>query len=149
MRTEAFTIEAVDWAAHEAELYEVRRIVFIEEQHVPENLERDEYDLLSRHVIARDAAGRAIGTGRLLPDGHIGRLAVLREWRGRGLGLALMRRLLDLAREQGFKRVELNAQTYAVPFYERLGFRAVGEEFMEAGIAHRAMRLQLESGEPR
>lgn len=142
--TEPFTLQQADWATHADELYAIRRLVFVEEQHVPEDLEHDEFDTVSRHIIARDAAGHGIGTGRLLPDGHIGRLAVLREWRGRGVGLALMDNLLTLARTQGFAEVVLNAQTYVLDFYRQLGFVEEGEEFFEAGLPHLAMRRRLE-----
>lgn len=141
-----YTIEPADWNALEAELYAIRHVVFVEEQQVPVELERDEHDPLGLHVIARDADGRGIGTGRLLPDGHIGRLAVLADWRGLGIGRALMAELLKLARQQGFRTVHLNSQTYAIPFYERLGFRTEGAEFMEAGIPHRSMCLEFEPG---
>lgn len=142
--TEPFTLAQADWATHADELYTIRRIVFVEEQKVPEELERDEFDPVSRHVIARDAAGHGIGTGRLLPDGHIGRLAVLQEWRGHGVGLALMASLIELAREQGFTEVVLNAQTYVLDFYRQLGFVEEGEEFFEAGLPHLIMRRRLE-----
>jgi predicted GNAT family N-acyltransferase len=91
-------------------------------------------------VIAEDADGHPIGTGRLLPDGHIGRMAVLAAWRGHGVGAALLRRLMALGREAGFREFLLNAQMHALPFYEREGFEAFGEEYMDAGIPHRARR---------
>ena len=81
----------------------------------------------------------AIGCGRLLPDGHIGRLAVLPAWRGRDVGSALLGQLVDLARARGHARVILNSQTQAMPFYARHGFVAVGDEYLEAGIPHRTM----------
>ncbi len=140
---DTITLAVADWARDEAELYEVRRMVFVQEQQVPEDLERDEFDPLSLHVVARDSDGRAIGTGRLLPDGHIGRVAVLRQWRGRQVGYRLMQTLLQQALERDFSEVILNAQTNAISFYEKLGFRAEGAEFMDAGIPHRAMRLPL------
>lgn len=84
-----------------------------------------------------------MGTGRLLPDGHIGRMAVLREWRGKGVGALLLRALVELARSRGHTSVRLNAQTQALGFYRRYGFEAVGAQFMEAGIPHLAMRLDF------
>ncbi|MDQ2695459.1 MAG: GNAT family N-acetyltransferase [Pseudomonadota bacterium] len=125
----------------------MRREVFIEEQGVPEALEQDAHDAGCWHALARDHQGHAIGTGRLLADGHIGRLAVRRPWRGRGVGRTIMQRLVELARRQGFAEVELNAQTHALAFYEGLGFRAEGEVFMEAGIPHRRMRRRLQPEE--
>ncbi|MDX1604921.1 MAG: GNAT family N-acetyltransferase [Candidatus Competibacterales bacterium] len=143
-----FSVQTADWRRDEAELYAIRRRVFVEEQQVPESLERDKHDPRSQHVIARDRQGRAIGTGRLLPDGHIGRVAVLPEWRGHGVGIALMEVLLTLARERGLDLIRLNAQTAVIPFYQRLGFNPEGAEFMEAGIPHRSMWLHLTDRSP-
>ncbi|MDO8789481.1 MAG: GNAT family N-acetyltransferase [Sulfuritalea sp.] len=99
----------------------------------------DQRDRVSRHVIARDGNGRAIGTGRLLPDGQLGRLAVLADWRGKGVGRALLERLLEEAERQDQRRLALHAQTQASGFYRRFGFVDEGPEFMEAGIPHRTM----------
>jgi len=145
MRTseQAFTVIVTDWKTHAAALYAVRREVFIEEQQVPEDLEQDAFDPVSQHVLALDRQACPIGTGRLLPDGHLGRLAVLQAWRGCGIGKALMQRLLALASEQCFPVIELHAQVQALDFYAGLGFQVEGEEFMEAGIPHRTMRLRL------
>ena len=128
-----------DWSADSAALRAVRRAVFIVEQGVPEELEWDDSDPRSVHALAVDSHARAIGCGRLLPDGHIGRMAVLADWRGRGVGAALLLRLVDLAREAGHRRAILNAQVSAMPFYARYGFTATGEAFEEAGILHRIM----------
>lgn len=126
-----------------AELEDVRRAVFIVEQAIPEDMEWDEFDAVSRHALALAAAGTPVGCGRLLPDGHVGRLAVLAAWRGQGVGSALLERLVDLAREQGHARAILNAQTHAMPFYARHGFAAVGDQYLEAGIPHRTMARAL------
>lgn len=120
----------------------LREHVFIREQLVPADMEWDEFDALSRHVVAL-VDGIPIGTGRLLPDGHIGRMAVLREWRGKGAGSALLTDLLAIARALGMRRVLLNAQVQALPFYVRHGFQAQGEEFLDAGIPHRQMWRDL------
>ena len=92
------------------------------------------------YAVAAAAKRDLVGTGRLEPTGKIGRVAVLPQYRGTGAGLAIMRRLVDLAGERGFTEVYLNAQTYARGFYERLGFRAEGPEFDEVGIPHQRMR---------
>lgn len=139
-----FRVEPASWDADEADLREVRERVFIVEQRIPPEEEWDELDPHSRHVLARDAGGRAIGTGRLTPAAMIGRIAVLPEWRRRGVGAALMRVLLEQARELHLPEVRLNAQSYAIGFYEQCGFRIDGEEFMECGIPHRGMRCELE-----
>jgi predicted GNAT family N-acyltransferase len=139
----SFVIRPVNWAASYDELHAVRRAVFIEEQRVPEALEWDDADERSYHVLAMDDDGTPIGTGRLLPDGHIGRMAVLREWRGQGVGSAILRTLLELARKEGLQAIALNAQTHAVGFYARHGFTVFGDEFMDAGIPHRKMQMRL------
>lgn len=138
-----FTVRDADWDRDRLALKHVRRVVFMAEQGVPEELEWDEWDATSRHFLAEDAQGHPLGTARLLPDGHIGRMAVLQFWRRRGVGTALMRHVLAAAREAGFATVELAAQSHALQFYERFGFAALGDEFMDAGIPHRSMRLEL------
>ena len=138
-----YTIEAVDWHHGADALRAVRWKVFVEEQRVPAEQEWDEEDERSRHVLAVAADGTPIGTGRLLRDGHIGRMAVLKEWRGRGVGNALMIRLLRMAGDAGHRTVKLNAQTHAAGFYARHGFAVEGGEFMEAGIPHVVMTRAL------
>ena len=139
MSADAFAVRVTDWPRDAAKLRAVREAVFIVEQRIPEDLEWDGDDPTSMHVLAEDAAGRPIGCARLLPDGHIGRVAVLREWRGRGVGDALMRSLLDVARARGQRRVVLHSQVHACAFYRRLGFVAEGGVYDEAGIPHQTM----------
>lgn len=122
----------------------VREEVFVREQGVPLELEWDHFDSSSRHVLAETDGGEAIGTARLLPDGHIGRMAVLPPWRGKGVGSAMLLFLVNEARRLGMAEVLLSAQTHALPFYRRHGFVPEGAPFMEAGIAHQAMRQRLE-----
>jgi len=136
-------IERVSWQTAEKELRALREAVFINEQHVPEELEWDGRDAASAHVLAYDEQGRPIGTGRLLPDGHIGRMAVLPPWRHQGVGSALLQALIGIARRMHLPRLELDAQTQALGFYERQGFHAFGEVFMDAGILHQRMQLAL------
>ena len=133
-------VEVRGWDEAEACVMPVRTEVFVVEQGVPAEIERDALDAVCRHAIARDAGGRVIATGRLLPDGHIGRMAVLRTARGAGVGGAVLQALIAEAARRGLPEVALNAQTHALAFYRRHGFEAVGEVFMEAGIPHRAMR---------
>lgn len=145
-----FRVDPVDYAGAAADLLAVREAVFVHEQHVPLELERDAIDPHCRHVLARDRAGAAIGTGRLVPPARegeparVGRMAVLREWRGAGVGDALLHALLRQARAQGRDEVALNAQVSAESFYARHGFVPYGERFMEAGIEHQAMRRALD-----
>jgi predicted GNAT family N-acyltransferase len=143
MLTPVFRIIAADWMSDRQRLSAVRRAVFIGEQHVPEVLEWDEHDEPALHWLALDANEQAIACARLLPDGHIGRMAVLPQWRGRGVGQALLETALQAARERGLPVVKLSAQNRAVPFYARFGFQAVGPEYLEAGIAHVAMIKKL------
>lgn len=138
-----FAIRLVDWAGSGSALRDVRRTVFIVEQRIPENLEWDDADPVSRHALAVDTSGNAVACGRLLPDGHIGRLAVVSAWRKQGVGSALLERLVELARTLGHARVVLNAQTHAVPFYARHHFAVSGDEYLEAGIPHVTMEREL------
>ncbi len=136
-------VRLADWVRDQAALQQIRRVVFVDEQKVPEALEWDGIDGDCRHVIAEDAAGQPIGCARLLPDGHIGRVAVLASARGQGVGDALLERMISLALELGYPRVIVNAQTHALAFYARHGFVAFGPEFDDAGIPHRAMERAL------
>lgn len=139
-----FTVRRASWENDQVALRGIRDTVFVREQNVPLDLEWDGRDAGGMHVIAEDAAGAPIGTGRLLPDGHIGRMAVLQPWRGKGVGSALLAELVLSAIECGLAEVALNAQTHALGFYGRLGFEAEGEEFLDAGIPHRRMRRALQ-----
>ena len=129
-----------NWDTQRAHAQILREEVFVSEQGVPIELEWDEMDALCLHVIAYDKAGSPIGTGRLLPDGHIGRMAVRKSSRGAGVGGVILEALMRHAKQRGDLVVMLNAQTHAVPFYGRFGFVCEGEEFMDAGIPHMAMR---------
>ena len=132
----------------------VRRRVFIEEQNVPESLEIDAYDAdpatspAALHVVAY-VDGRCVATGRLLLDlhegeyPHIGRVAVLRDERGKGYGRAVMLALQDLARGLGMPGITLAAQLHAIGFYETLGYVVRGDVFLDADIEHRWMDLAL------
>ena len=141
---ESFTVCIANWQDDALALSAIRETVFILEQQVPVELEWDGLDADCLHVLAADAAGNPIGTARLLPDGHIGRMAVLKEWRGRGVGSALLRVLLkEVKKRQQPQQAVLNAQTYAAGFYAKFGFQTMGEEFMDAGIPHVKMVLPL------
>ena len=144
--SEPFTVRVADWTTDLPQLRLVRERVFVEEQKVPLELEWDGKDPYAFHVLAEDDRGHAVGTARLMPDGHIGRMAVLPEWRRRGVGSALLRRLLHRAREQATPTPFLNAQLCAMGFYARFGFSPLGAEFSEAGIPHRRMVLADPTG---
>jgi predicted GNAT family N-acyltransferase len=130
------------WGVDRPLLQQVRRAVFIVEQQVSEEDEWDADDRVSAHVLAVRNR-EPVGTGRLTPGGKIGRLAVISEYRGRGLGARIARMLLQEALHRGLFDVYLHAQVQALPFYEKLGFAAVGEVFEEAGISHRKMHRTL------
>ena len=123
----------------------LRRVVFIEEQAVPEELERDDQDATALHLLAT-LDGRPVGTARMLlkgDTGKIGRVCVLRELRGRGVGAALIRAAVEELRRLGLAQAKLGSQVHAIPFYEKLGFAAEGPVYDDAGIPHRDMVLPL------
>lgn len=138
-----YGVECGDWPSLGVWAGSVRERVFVAEQRVPLAMEYDTDDPLSLHALARGPAGEAIGTGRLLADGHVGRMAVLPAWRNRGVGTELMCRLMAQARQRGLSRLVLHAQTGAAGFYRRFGFRETAAEFMEAGIPHLPMERFL------
>ncbi len=139
--------------AERAAIFAVRMTVFVEEQAVPPEEELDALDAAATHFLLRlspdEAASQAvvIGTARLLDKGDgrgkVGRVAVLREYRGLGLGLRLMEFIEATARAQGFQTLVLDAQCYAIAFYEKLGYVAEGDVFLDAGIEHRFMQKTL------
>lgn len=139
---ESFGIREADWVRDQAALFNVRTRVFVEEQGVPPQSEWDSADPGALHLLAFDAANHAIGTARVLPNGQIGRMAVLWTWRGRGVGTALLQEALKLASGSDRPAPFVNAQRSAVPFYQRQGFRCTGVEFYEAGIPHRRMLFE-------
>ncbi|EJN01470.1 GNAT family N-acetyltransferase [Herbaspirillum sp. YR522] len=131
------------WDALRAHAQPIRFEVFVHEQQVPAEIELDEMDALSIHAVAYDEQGAPLATGRLLPDGHIGRMAVRKAGRGKGVGGAVLQALMAAARARGDSGVVLNAQSHAAPFYTAHGFVREGDEFMEAGIPHITMRAPL------
>jgi predicted GNAT family N-acyltransferase len=141
----SFHVDRVNWQDTEQELRLIREFVFIGEQNVPVELEWDGKDEACVHVLARDDKGRAIGTARMTADGHIGRMAVLRAWRNRGVGSAMLTALITIARARQLPWVQLDAQTQALDFYLRHQFEPQGETFMDAGIPHQHMKRQLPS----
>jgi hypothetical protein len=125
----------------------IRRKVFIEEQAVPESMEWDEDDAGALHFLGLLPDGTAIATARLLPDGRLGRMAVLPPWRRQGLGRQLLDAVMDYACRAGYQPISLHAQTAVRGFYEQAGFVAEGEVFEEAGIPHQRMRHTI-GGQP-
>jgi predicted GNAT family N-acyltransferase len=126
-------------------VFAVRHQVFVEEQAVPPELERDEFDALAIHLVAL-LGEQVIGTLRIVVGGgsaKIGRMAVLAEHRKSGIGSHLMERAAEVARTMNVKDIVLHAQLTAQAFYQRLGYRAEGDVFEEAGIAHVTMRKTI------
>lgn len=138
-----FHVVPASWNHDAQALQALRRSVFVDEQAVPEAEEWDGIDPECQHVLARSLDGTPIGCGRLTPQGQIGRMAVVADWRGRGVGAALLTALLDQARQNGLQEVRLHAQHHAVGFYQRHGFQAHGDCFEEAGITHQAMHRDI------
>lgn len=135
------------WATHVQGASAVRERVFIQEQGIAAELEWDTWDVSALHVLALDAQGKPIGTGRLLTEGEagrIGRLAVLPEWRGKGVGQALLRRLLEAGQKHGLPRAFLHARQAAAGFYEASGFVQQGGAYLETGSPHVTMHWQPE-----
>ena len=133
-------IKVVDFKEHFSEIKNIRLTVFIKEQHVPEELEWDEFDDISTHILAY-YDNKAVGTARLLEDGHIGRMAVLKAYRNRNIGKNMLKYLISLAQEKSIKNIELSAQEHAVEFYKKYGFSIYGDVYMDAGIPHFDMKF--------
>lgn len=136
-------IRQVRFEEAQPKIEQIRRTVFIEEQQVPEKLEWDGLDRDAIQLLAFQHNGEPVATARMLSDGHIGRLAVLPAWRHRGIGRAMLATLLDIAQHQALPKVYLNAQLNAIGFYTRAGFQLDGSIFMDAGIPHKRMLLEL------
>jgi predicted GNAT family N-acyltransferase len=124
------------WEQDSAAIRAIRNAVFSVEQGIAETLDFDGRDHECVHVLAWIGDGESIGTARMLPDGHVGRIAVCKEWRGQGVGTRLTEYLTGVARDRGFAEIHLHSQIQAAEFYSRLGFEARGDTFMEAGIEH-------------
>lgn len=124
----------------------VRRKVFVEEQGVPLAMEHDEYDEAATFALIYNDQHQPIATGRMiLQNGNyfIGRVAVLPEYRGKGLGIKIMQLLINTARQRGIKEIIIHAQTHAKKFYQKLGFKEFGDIYDEAGIEHISMKIKL------
>ncbi|MFZ6675922.1 GNAT family N-acetyltransferase [Undibacterium sp. Xuan67W] len=140
----SYQVTLGSWSDMQKDAQAIRYDVFVIEQKIPAELEWDDMDAQCLHAVAYDdATGKAIGTGRLLPDGHIGRMAVRKSARGLGVGAAILQSLMQQARQRGDQAVQLNAQISAEPFYSANGYSRDGEAFEEAGIPHISMTHQF------
>ncbi len=136
-------VKTADWNTDSAALRKIREEVFVEEQAVPIELEWDDEDASATHFLAIAPAGQTVGCARLLTSGQIGRMAVLKPFRGQHVGEQLLKAAIAAAKIQNFSQVWLHAQVHALPFYEKYGFIAEGDIFDDAGIPHRHMRRDL------
>jgi predicted GNAT family N-acyltransferase len=141
MKDKLYRIIQVTWDLEQERIMMIRKTVFVDEQKVPIEEEMDGLDEQCRFVLAEDQKGVAIGTGRLLPDGKIGRMAVLKQYRNRGVGSGLLKALIAVANAQSIKELYLHGQLSAKQFYTKHGFVEEGPIFDEAGIPHVKMRL--------
>lgn len=137
-----FNVKTATWPDDQSTLKAIRFEVFVEEQKVPAEEEIDAHDPVAIHAIAW-TAGNAAGCGRLLPDGHIGRMAVRKPYRGLGVGAFVLQHLIERARQRGDREVVLSAQTHAMGFYGKFGFVVEGSEYLDCNIPHRDMRKNL------
>ena len=136
-------VARADWTSDRESLLTVRYEVFVVGQKVPVEIEQDELDASCVHFLAQ-CDNAPIGTARVDNEGHIGRVAVLEAYRGLGVGSRLMRAAVEEVRSKEIEYALLNSQDSAVEFYRRLGFEPYGQEFVEAGISHIAMKLRLQ-----
>lgn len=135
-----YNLKTTNWKKDKHALSEIRTTVFINEQNVPEALEWDEFDKDCIHMLVTDNTNTPIACGRLKPDGHIGRMAVLKKYRKTGIGTSILKQLLKAAKNMNLTKVYLHAQTTAIPFYEKQGFKTCSDEFMDANIPHKSMK---------
>ncbi len=141
-----FSAVQVSWQSHQMDLMRIREQVFINEQHVPIVLEWDDEDEAATHLLAFAIdldSDKAIACARILPDGHIGRMAVLKDFRGLGVGSAVLAHAISLCRVLGVPVINISAQKHALSFYKRVGFVVTSAEYMDAGIAHYDMKLTV------
>lgn len=136
-----FIIKVASWQTHTAFLMAVREQVFVKEQHVPVSLEWDGLDETATHLLAQTDQGEVLGCARLTGNGSIGRMAVLKPWRGKGVGQALLAKAVMLYRQRGIHAITLSAQVHAIPFYEKYGFKVCSQPYLDANIPHVDMRL--------
>ncbi len=141
------TLVRTSYQESEASIFSIRNQVFVIEQSVPLEIEIDEFDPVARHVLVYvdhiDGHRIPVGTGRITADGKIGRMAVLKSFRGQGLGAVILEGLVRIAAEDGLDQACLSSQCQAIPFYERFGFIAEGPVYQEADIDHRWMKRSL------
>jgi len=140
-------ITQVQWLDAEKPLRKVRTAVFIDEQHVPINLEWDDLDTTAQHLLAVNDTNEPVACARILNNGSIGRMAVLKEWRGLGVGSALLKRAIEIHQQHGTQNITLSAQMHAIAFYEKAGFEVISQPYLDANIQHVDMQLMTVKNE--
>lgn len=138
-----FKISLANWPTDREQIFHIRETVFVKEQNVPLTIERDGKDIGAWHALAY-VNDKAVGTGRLLPNQHIGRLAVMPEWRHQHIGSHILAFLTNLASSIGMNELILHAQENAIDFYRQHGFNITSPPFAEANIMHVEMRKQID-----
>jgi predicted GNAT family N-acyltransferase len=141
MKTKAIQIKTVTWAAAEAYLRAIRTPVFIVEQHVTPEFEWDEHDASATHLLAM-AGDEPVACARIIGN-KVGRMAVLQAWRGKGYGMALVQKALEIIKNKGEKTALLSAQTHAIGFYLKAGFKVTSDVYQDVHIPHVDMQLEL------
>lgn len=140
MGTLPVELKIVDFQISRELIHDIRKQVFIDEQNIPPELQFDEMDSVSHHVLAI-IDKQAVGTGRITPDGKIGRMAVLKNFRRNGIGQTILNRLIEIGKNFKVDGIHLSSQCHAIPFYQKSGFVAQGSIYQEAGIVHQRMVL--------
>ncbi len=138
-----FYIKQVTWATHEVQLRQIRQRVFVVEQSVPITLEWDGLDENAQHLLALNQQQQVLGCARIIGDGSIGRMAVVQEMRGCGIGQALLIAAINIYKQQCLEKVTLSAQTHAIGFYQKAGFAVVSDVYLDANIPHVDMQLKI------
>lgn len=133
----------MSWASHESALRQIREQVFIKEQKVPPEIEWDNEDAGAIHLLAYNRMGEVVACARLLDIGKVGRMGVLHAWRGLGIGQALLNEAINLFREKNHRKINLSAQTHAIKFYEKAGFKVVSDAYIDVNIWHVDMQLDV------
>ncbi len=141
------SVQVAPWKLHHQALSDLRREVFIHEQHVPDTEEWDGEDLHAVHFLAtvnsQEGIGHPIGTARLLPNGKLTRMAVSKPYRHQGVGTKIAQTIIEWATLKQYSKITLDAQVHAIGFYRRLGFKVISDTFLDAGMAHQTMQLEL------
>ncbi|KXO86016.1 GNAT family acetyltransferase [Acinetobacter venetianus] len=137
-----FSVKQGSWDQLQQDAKLIRELVFISEQNIPEQDEWDDQDAISQHFVVYDH-NQPIATARLLANNSVGRVAVLKAYRGQGIGRLIMLEIIAYAQAQKRPSLQLSSQVHAISFYEKLGFSIQGDEYDECGIPHIEMVMPI------